>query len=159
SLTERVMRRWGTLASASACAVRSTIRSWKEKRHALRGPRVGETNPAAISARMVLRGRRSSFSTSRTPYCCMTRLPRKRSGFFAGLARGGHRRLGHRFRALGRLAGGFRLGARRRGGAFFQARAERVHEVDDLGAGLWLFGQRDLLAFDLLLDRGLDALR
>ena len=33
-----------------------------------RGPRAGETNPASISARMVLRGRRNSFSTSRTPY-------------------------------------------------------------------------------------------
>ncbi len=29
-------------ASASACAVRSTIRSWNEKRHALRGPRAGD---------------------------------------------------------------------------------------------------------------------
>ena len=32
-----------------------------------RGPRAGETNPAPINARMALRDRRSSFSTSRTP--------------------------------------------------------------------------------------------
>src|SRR5438046_1380639 len=75
SLTDRVIRLCGTFASASACAVRSTIRSWKEKRQALRGPRAGETNPAAINARIVLRGRRSNFSTSRTPYWCMTPPP------------------------------------------------------------------------------------
>ena len=34
--------RWrGTLASISARAVRSTIRSWNEKRYSRRGPRVG----------------------------------------------------------------------------------------------------------------------
>jgi hypothetical protein len=64
---ERVIRRLGTFASASAWAVRSTIRSWKENCHAPRSPRAGATKPAAISDRMVLRERRSSFSTSRTP--------------------------------------------------------------------------------------------
>jgi hypothetical protein len=61
------MRRCGTLALASACAVRSTIRSWNVNCHAPRGPRDGVTNPAAIRARSVLRGRRRSFSTSLTP--------------------------------------------------------------------------------------------
>jgi hypothetical protein len=32
SLSERVIRRRGTFAEASACAVRSTIRSWNENR-------------------------------------------------------------------------------------------------------------------------------
>ncbi len=67
SRIERMIRRGGMLASASACAVRSTIRSWKENRHAPRGPRAGVTKPAAINDRIVLRDRRSSFSTSRTP--------------------------------------------------------------------------------------------
>ena len=61
------MRRVGTFAATSACAVRSTIRSRKEKRQALRGPRIGETNPARTSVRMVLRERRSIFCTSPTP--------------------------------------------------------------------------------------------
>src|SRR5471030_888777 len=101
SFTDFVMRRCGTWASASACAVRSTMRSWKENRHALRGPREGETKPAAISVRMVLRGRRSSFSTSRTPYECIGSL-RIVLGFALGLARREH---GFRLlRALGRLA-------------------------------------------------------
>jgi hypothetical protein len=38
-----------------------------ENCQAPRGPRTGETNPASISARIALRGRCSSFSTSRTP--------------------------------------------------------------------------------------------
>ena len=37
----------------------------------LRGPRAGETKPASINARIVLRESRSSFSTSRTPYRCV----------------------------------------------------------------------------------------
>ncbi len=73
SLNERVMRRCGTCASASAWAVRSRIRSWKENIHVLRGPRAGFTNPAATKARMALRGRRSNLSTSWTPYGCMKR--------------------------------------------------------------------------------------
>jgi hypothetical protein len=68
SRIERVMRRAGTRASTSACAVRSTIRSWNEKRHAPRAPRDGVTNPASTSERMVLRGSRSSRWTSCTPY-------------------------------------------------------------------------------------------
>jgi len=67
SRIERVMRRAGTLASTSACAVRSTMRSWNEKRHAPRAPRAGVTNPAWTSERMVLRGRRSRRWTSCTP--------------------------------------------------------------------------------------------
>ena len=67
SLTERVMRLFGTLAAASACAVRSTIRSWNENCQLRRGPREGVTNPARTSARMVLRGSRRSRSTSCKP--------------------------------------------------------------------------------------------
>jgi hypothetical protein len=66
AFSERVMRAGGTFAAASACAVRSTIRSWNENSQVLRGPRWGATKPALISARIVLRGRRSSFSTSAT---------------------------------------------------------------------------------------------
>jgi len=51
---DRVMRRCGTFASTSACAVRSTMRSWNVKRHVLRAPRAGETKPAFTSARSVL---------------------------------------------------------------------------------------------------------
>jgi hypothetical protein len=67
SFTERVIRRCGTCASASACAVRNTIRSWNEKRQLLRAPREGDTNPAETSERIALRERPSSRSTSRTP--------------------------------------------------------------------------------------------
>src|SRR5438034_7536555 len=52
--------------------------------------------------------------------------------------------------ALGRLARfGFRL--------LLEACAQRFHEIDDLGAGLGRFGQGNLLTFDLLLHRRLDA--
>jgi hypothetical protein len=64
AFSERVMRAAGTFDAASACAVRSTIRSWNENSQVLRGPRAGATKPALTSARIVLRGRRSSFSTS-----------------------------------------------------------------------------------------------
>ena len=67
SRIDRVIRRAGTLASTSACAVRRTIRSWNENRQAPRAPRVGVTNPASTSERMVLRGRRSRRWTSCTP--------------------------------------------------------------------------------------------
>ena len=60
SLSDRVIRRFGTFAEASAWAVRSTIRSWNENSQALRGLRAGETNPASTRLWMVLRGRRSS---------------------------------------------------------------------------------------------------
>ena len=65
---DRAIRRLGTFAAHSSWAVRSTIRSWKENCQAPRGPRPGVTNPAWTSERTVLRGRRRSFSTSRTPY-------------------------------------------------------------------------------------------
>src|SRR5688572_29445214 len=68
SLRERVIRLAGTLAAASACAARIRMRSWNEKRHALRGPRAGETKPAFTRLWIVLRGKRSSLTTSRTPY-------------------------------------------------------------------------------------------
>ena len=61
------MRRAGTFAATSACAVRSTIKSWNENWKAPRGPRAGVTNPAPISARIVLRDSPSNRSTSRTP--------------------------------------------------------------------------------------------
>src|SRR5207245_2684905 len=66
-----VIRLGGTFAAASACAVRSTIRSWNENRYDLRGPRSGDTKPALTRLRIVLRGSRSSRSTSRTPYWCI----------------------------------------------------------------------------------------
>src|SRR5690349_25080499 len=124
---ERAMRRGGTLAAESACAVRSTMRSWKEKRQALRGPRLGVTKPACTSMRMVLRGSRRSCCTSRTPYGC--------TGLFLGgrLARGlGRRRLG-------------RSGALR--GLFLEARAQRLHEIDHLARRLRRFGKGNFLAF------------
>ncbi len=71
SFTERVIRLLGMLAAVSAWAVRRTIRSWNENSQALRGPREGETKPASMKVRIVLRGSRRSFSTSRTPYRCM----------------------------------------------------------------------------------------
>ena len=67
SRSERVIRRAGTFASASACAVRRTMRSWKENCQAPREPRAGATKPAAISDRIVPRDRRSNRSTSRMP--------------------------------------------------------------------------------------------
>src|SRR6185503_19815021 len=135
SRTERVMRLAGTLAATSACAVRSTMRSWNENRHALRGPRAGETKPASIRARMVLRGSRRSFSTSRTPYWCTRRCPL----FLRCL-------LPRRLRRLGLLGG---LGLARR--LLLQARAQGFHQVDHLAAG-WLgrLGQGDLLPFVLV---------
>src|SRR5712691_1340383 len=160
SLSERVIRFAGTLAAASAWAVRRTIRSWNENRKVLRAPRAGETKPALTRLRIVLRGRRSSFSTSRTPYCCMAGRPVfalpvelfPRSLF--------HSRLSGFSRALGRLArfGLLRRLSRFRGCAGFlvQARAQRLHEVDDLRAAFGLFGHRDLLAFHFLLHRGFD---
>src|SRR4051812_12539677 len=105
SRTERVMRRCGTFASASVCAVRSTIRSWKENRQAPRAPREGDTKPASTRARIVLRDRRSIFSTSRTPYAWSNEPSWLRElGFLRDLAyrrRGGGLRW---LRALGRLA-------------------------------------------------------
>ena len=77
------MRRCGTCAGASACAVRSTIRSWNENSQALRGPRAGDTNPASTRLWMVLRGRRSSRSTSRTPYGCAAAGSAARAYFLA----------------------------------------------------------------------------
>src|SRR5712691_4487504 len=150
SLSERVIRFAGTLAAASAWAVRSTMRSWNENRNVLRGPRAGETKPALTRLRIVLRGRRSSFSTSRTPYCCMAGGPVCPRGLAellsGGLLRGGLRDLG---RALGRLAGFglLRRLSRFRGCAGFlvQARAQSLHEVDHLRAALGLLGHLDLL--------------
>src|SRR5678815_375547 len=131
--SDAVMRRAGTLAIVSACAVRRAIRSWNEKRQALRGPRAGETKPAATSERMVLRGSCSSFSTSRTPYCCTYFL------LFRGFLRRGF----------------FGLRFPRR--FLFQAGAQGFHEIDHLPALLRLLGGGDLLARDLLLHRRLDA--
>src|SRR6266704_1451836 len=160
SLSERVIRFAGTLAAASAWAVRRTMRSWNEKRNVLRGPRAGETKPALTRLWIVLRGRRSSFSTSRTPYCCMAGRPVfalpvelfPRSLF--------HSRLSGFSRAFGWFArfGLLRRLRRLRGRARFlvQARAQRLHEVDDLRAAFGLLGHRDLLAFHFLLHRGFD---
>src|SRR5687768_11100104 len=152
-----VMRRAGTCAVTRDWAVRSTIRSWKEKRQALRAPRAGATKPAATSARMVSRGRRSRRSTSPTPYGCVT-APDCVLRVFLYFLRGRNRRqrpLGRLALLLGRGRGGLRLRRRRR--LLLQARAQRLHEVDHLRADLGLVGERDLLPLDLLLDRRLDA--
>src|SRR6185369_15637576 len=162
------MRALGTFASANACAVRSTMRSWKEKRWLLRTPRAGDTKPAATNARMVLRGRRRRRSTSSTPYGCVTCCGTgRRSALRGALARGRGGLCG--LDALGRLArrrGRCRLrrgGLRDRGGLALrgrlplQARTQRFHEVDHLRARLRRLAQRDLLALDLLLHRSLDA--
>src|SRR5580658_463050 len=66
--SERRMRRCGIFASMSARAVRSTIRSWNEKRYSRRGPRAGCTNPARINLRVVSGASRRTRSTSRTLY-------------------------------------------------------------------------------------------
>src|SRR5439155_6726223 len=150
-----VSRRVGTFAAASACAVRSTMRSWKEKSQRLRGPCSGVTKPAATKARMVARGTRSSRSTSATPYWFIARPMRGPLGLRL-LARDRGSGLG----ALRRLArrGGGSLGFLRLRRAFpLEARAQRLHEVDHLRGRCGLLGERDLLAFHLLLDRGLDA--
>src|SRR5215469_10591724 len=62
------MRRAGTFASLSAPAVRSTIRSWKEKRYSRRAPRAGLTKPALMRLRVVSGESRRTRSTSRTLY-------------------------------------------------------------------------------------------
>src|SRR6185503_14824619 len=135
SFSDRLIRFAGTRAAASAWAVRSTIRSWNEKRSVLRGPRLGVTKPASTSARIVLRGRRRSFSTSRTPNWCTL--------FLGGLPRGGLDGRGRRRGLLRRL--------------LLQAGAQGFHQVDDLGALLRRLGHGDLLPLDLLLHRGLDT--
>jgi hypothetical protein len=65
------MRRCGTLAATSDCAVRSTIRSRNENFSERRGPRSGVTKPASTNARIVLFGNPSNFSVSCTPYRCI----------------------------------------------------------------------------------------
>src|SRR5438552_8879799 len=160
SLRDLVIRLCGTFASASACAVRSTIRSWNENSHALRGPRAGDTNSAAINARIVLRGRPSSFSTSPTPYGCIKALLWGLSLGFDTLARRRRRgrRSGRLLRPLRRLAR-FGLWLARLGGCrglLLEAGAQRFHEIDDLRAStLGRLGQGDLLPFDFFLHRGL----
>src|SRR5438552_12658506 len=78
------------------------------------------------------------------------RAPHTDALFLGGLACRGLGLLGL-LGALGRLARfGFRF--------LLEAGAQRFHEIDDLGAGLGRFGHGDLLAFDFLLHRGLDAL-
>ena len=70
SFIDLVMRRWGTFAVDQRLRGAQHDQVLERERHASRGPRAGETKPAAIKARIVLRGRRSSVSTSRTPYGC-----------------------------------------------------------------------------------------
>ena len=74
SLTERVMRLARNVGRGERLRGAQHDQVLERERHALRGPRAGETKPASISARIVLRGRRSSFSTSRTPYWCMAAM-------------------------------------------------------------------------------------
>ena len=52
--------------SESARAVRSTIRSWKEKRYSRRAPRAGLTKPALMRLRVMSGESRRTRSTSRT---------------------------------------------------------------------------------------------
>src|SRR5207244_2090490 len=59
---------------------------------------------------------------------------------------------GGRFRRRGRF------GLARRGALALEAGAQRFHQIDNLGAACRFLGHGDLLAFDLLLHRGLDAL-
>ena len=56
AFTALAILRLETLEATSACAVRSTMRSWNENRSALRAPRSGATNPAFTSARIVCAG-------------------------------------------------------------------------------------------------------
>ncbi len=63
--SERRILRGGIFDACSACAVRSSIRSWKVKRHSLRLPRVGATKPSAISPATMLRDRPSIAWTRR----------------------------------------------------------------------------------------------
>src|SRR5581483_1853082 len=152
SFSDRVIRRAGTLAAASACAVRSTIRSWNEKSSERRGPRAGDTNPAFTRLWIVLRERLSSRSTSRTPYWC---IACGRGLLLRRLFRG-RGLCGRAPRGLARLG---LLGLRRRRAFLLEARAQRLHQVDHLAPALRRFlGHGDLLALDLLLHRGLDAL-
>src|SRR4029077_18138073 len=151
--SERRMRWRGILASMSARAVRSTIRSWKEKRYSRRGPRAGCTKPARIRLRVVSGASCRTRSTSRTLYerIPIARRRRAPSGVTLVLAR----HLGGFFDALGSLA---RTQARDlRAGALGlgEARTQCLHQVDDLAFSGWrCFGHGDLLAFDLLLDGG-----
>src|SRR3982074_1569010 len=75
------------------------------------------------------------------------RAPHTDALFLGGLACRGLGLLG----ALGRLA-------RFRFWLFLKACGQPFHEIDDLGASFGRLGQRDLLALDLLLHCGLDAL-
>src|SRR5438132_3905750 len=140
------------------------MRSWKEKSQRLRGPFAGVTKPAATNARMVARGRRSNRSTSATPYWFIARRVRGPSGLRL-LSSGSGSGLGA-LRRLSRGGGGGlgflrpptqTLGRRLRTGLLLEARAQRLHEVDHLRRRCGLLGERDLLALDFLLDRGLDA--
>src|SRR6202049_5114060 len=66
--------------------------------------------------------------------------------------------LGRFLHALGLFAGTQAVNLRSGLFALLQARAQRLHEIDDLALALWGgFRHRDFLALDLLLNRRLDA--
>ena len=67
SFIERLIRRCGTFAAAQRLRGAQHDQVLERELPARRGPRAGETKPASTSERIVLRGRRSSLSTSRTP--------------------------------------------------------------------------------------------
>src|SRR5579862_2611478 len=154
--SERRMRCRCTLASMSARAVRSTIRSWNENRYSRRGPRPGRTKPARIRLRVVAGASCRTRSTSRTLY---ERIPiAARRNAPSGVALALARHLRRLFDALGCLARPEPrdLGARALG--LGEAGTQRLHQIDYLAlAGRRSLGYRDLLAFHLLLDGRFDA--
>src|ERR1700680_5156076 len=155
--SERRMRFLGIFASMSARAVRSTIRSWKEKRYSRRGPRAGWTNPARMRLRVLSGASCRTRSTSRT---LSERIPisrRRRAATAVALARLA-RHLGGLLDALGSLA---RTQARDlRAGTFglCETCAQCLHEIDDLALSLrGDFANRNFLARVLLLNVRFDT--
>ena len=129
------MRRRDTFAWMSARAVRSTIRSWKEKRYSRAAPRAGFTNPPLISPRMVPRDRRRTRSTSRTLYDCILR---RVAAITAWSPCGRPWRAARH--ASAPCAGRAVVADGARGFGLLEAGAQRFHEIDDFAAAL----RRDL---------------
>ncbi len=143
----RRILRGGIFAACSACAVRSSIRSWKVKRHSLRLPRVGATKPGvdqagddACATGPAWPATRRRVKVAAAASGRVTSCARARAGAAAGRPCAG---AAARFAPLRSLAAGrrrlppacVRLDHHRGAAArrlLAQAGAQRFHQVDDL---------------------------
>src|SRR3984885_3317657 len=145
SRSVRLMRLVGIFAARSDPSVRSTIKSWKEKASLPDFPAFleGLIWPARINVRTCEAGmpnRRFRSFESNSCISSARRLPGGRG------CRGALRRLAF-------------LETRCLRAARIDAGPQRFHQIDDVaaGGGGRCFGERDLLALDFFLNRGLDA--